>query len=249
MTLHALVTGGGTGVGLAVGRRLLSGGYRVTVVGRRPEPLERFAAEAPGVFAAPADVTSPEQLGAAFDRAVAEHGPIDAVVANAGVAESAPFHRLELERWRELIEVNLTGAFVTAQQAARCFRGRKGGRLVFVASTAAVRGYPYVAAYCASKHGVLGLCRSLAAEWAGSDRTVNAVCPGYVETDMLDRTVANIAEKTGKDPAAARAALLEATPLGRFVQPAEVAEAVAYLLSPLSACVTGQALMLDGGER
>lgn len=245
---HALVTGGGSGVGRAIALALADAGIEVTICGRRAEMLETVASENSRIHAIPADVTDEHAVSALYEKAEAERGPFDIVVANAGGADSAPAHRVTLAEWRDTINVNLTGAFVTVKPALAGMAKRKAGRIVFVASTAGLKGYAYVAPYVAAKHGVIGLMRALAAETAKSGVTVNAVCPGFVETDMLDRSVERIVEKTGRSPEETRAALAAVNPQNRFVQPDEVAAAVLWLCSDAARSITGQALSISGGE-
>lgn len=245
---HALVTGGGTGVGRATALALAEAGWQVTVMGRRSAPLEAVAAEAPGVFAESADVTDFEGLGAAIERAQTSRGPFEAVIANAGLASSGPFHRLEPEALLEVTQVNLHGAMFTARHTVPGLRARKRGRLVFVASTAGLKGYPYVAHYCAAKHGVVGLMRALALELAPHGVTCNAVCPGFVDTPLLEKSVAQIQAQTGRSADEARSALAASNPQGRLIAPEEVAAAVLYLVSEGAAAVNGHTLTLSGGE-
>jgi NAD(P)-dependent dehydrogenase (short-subunit alcohol dehydrogenase family) len=245
---HALVTGGGSGVGRAIALALAGAGIEVTICGRRADTLDAVAAGNPRIHTIPADVTDEHAVSALYEKAEAARGPFDIVVANAGTADSAPAHRTSLSDWRKTIEVNLTGAFVTVKPALSGMSARKSGRIVFVASTAGLKGYAYVAPYVAAKHGVIGLMRALAAETAKSGVTVNAVCPGYVETEMLDRSVQNIVAKTGRSAEETRAALAAVNPQGRFVQPDEIAAAVVWLCGEKTGSITGQAISISGGE-
>src|SRR5918912_1378887 len=245
---HALITGGGTGIGAAIAARLASAGTRITVVGRRTEPLRKVADGLPYAQAVPFDVTDEEEVEAGLATATGRFGPVDILVNNAGTARSSPFDRTTLDDWRAVLEVNLTGAFLMSRAVLPQLVERCWGRIVSIASTAGLKGYAYVAAYCAAKHGVIGLTRSLALEVAGRGVTVNAVCPGYTETELLSESVANIVDKTGASEDEARAPLLESNPQGRFVSPEEVAEAVAWLVSSNAGAITGQAIVVAGGE-
>lgn len=245
---HALVTGGGSGIGRAVATALADAGVEVTICGRRIEALETATAGNPRLHAIAADVTDEESVATLYGEAQAARGPFDIVVANAGVAAGAPVGRTTLDLWQHTIAVNLTGAFLTVRPAVDPMREAGKGRIVFIASTAGLRGAPYISAYVASKHGVVGLARALAAELAQTQVTVNAVCPGYVETPMLERTVANIVDRTGRDADAARAAIAKNNPQGRIIQPQEVADTVLWLCGEGARSVTGQAIALSGGE-
>ncbi len=185
---------------------------------------------------------------AAFDAARGGFGPVHLLVNNAGQAHSAPFAKTSIELWRQMLDVNLTGSFLCSQAALPDMLAAGFGRIVNVASTAGLVGYQYVSAYVASKHGVIGLTRSLALELARKPVTVNAVCPGYTETDIVAGTIANIAAKTGRSAEQARAELTRSNPQGRLVQPQEVANAVAWLCLPGSEAITGQAISVSGGE-
>lgn len=245
---HALVTGGGTGVGAAIARGLAAEGARVTLAGRRREPLEETAAGIPDAAVVQADVTSEAAVVELFEAARAVYGPVEILVANAGAAESAPAKNTSLAQWDRMLSVNLTGAFLCARESLTDMLKADSGRIIFVSSTAGLKGYPYVAAYCAAKHGVIGLARAMASELAKTDITVNAVCPGFTETPLLADSIAKIVEKTGRDETAARESLVAVNPQGRFVQPEEVAETVLWLCGSGSSSVTGQAISISGGE-
>ncbi|MBM3648679.1 MAG: SDR family oxidoreductase [Alphaproteobacteria bacterium] len=245
---HALVTGGGSGVGRAIALALAQAGVAVTICGRREAALAAVAAERPGLHPLVADVTDEAQVASLYAAAEAARGPFEVVVANAGMSGSAPAHRTSLADWQRTLAVNLTGSFLTVKPALGGMVKRRAGRIVFVASTAGLKGYSYVAPYVAAKHGVVGLMRALASETAKSGVTVNAVCPGFVETDMLDESVRRIATTTGRSVEDARWSLASTNPQGRFVQPSEVAAAVLWLCSAEAGSITGQALSISGGE-
>ncbi|PWE31416.1 3-hydroxyacyl-CoA dehydrogenase [Maritimibacter sp. 55A14] len=239
---RVLITGGGTGSGAALAHGFAEAGAEVVIAGRRPGPLEAVAASHDAITAVTADVTRENSVAALFRQA----GPVEIVIANAGAAESAPFARTTLEDWNAMLAVNLTGVFLTFRAGLAQMDGW--GRLIAVASTAGLKGYAYASAYAASKHGVLGLVRSIALEVARRDITVNALCPGFMETEMTDRSVATIMERTGKDRAAARAALERVNPQGRLIQPSEVVAAALWLTMPGSEGINGQGIAIAGGE-
>ncbi|RRH98829.1 SDR family oxidoreductase [Mesorhizobium tamadayense] len=245
---HALVSGGGSGVGRAIALALAGAGINVTICGRREAALAKVAGESGRIFGIAADVTDEASMASLYEKAEAARGPIDIVVANAGMSGSAPAHRTALVDWRRTLDVNLTGAFLTVKPALAGMAARKIGRIIFVASTAGLKGYAYVAPYVAAKHGVVGLMRALAAETARSGVTVNAVCPGFVETEMLEESVQRIVAKTGRAAEEARASLAAINPQGRFIQPEEVAAAVLWLCSDAARSITGQAISVSGGE-
>lgn len=249
--LHAVVTGGGSGIGAAVARELLQRGARVTLMGRDLARLqaqrEQLAALGP-VAEQRCDVGDEASVQAAFVAAAADAGPVDILVNNAGQAQTAPFVKTSLAQWQQMLQVNLTGTFLCTQQVAAGMAVRGFGRIINIASTASLKGYAYVSAYCAAKHGVLGLTRALALEMAKKGVTVNAVCPGYTETELVEQAVANIVAKTGRSEAEARAQLASSNPQGRLVQPDEVAQTVAWLASRGAAAINGQAIAVCGGE-
>jgi NAD(P)-dependent dehydrogenase (short-subunit alcohol dehydrogenase family) len=242
---HALVTGGGTCIGAAIATTLAGAGATVTICGRRLASLQAIAAGDTNNRARVADVTDEASVAALYRQAEAEQ-PIDIVVANAGMAESASVHKTSLELWNRTLSVNLTGAFLSVRPALAGMRERGFGRIVFVASTGGLKGYAYVAPYVAAKHGVMGLMRSLALETATAGITVNAVCPGFTETAMLADAVDRIVETTKRDAAEVRAALAARNPQGRFIAPQEVADVVLWLCG--AASITGQAISVSGGE-
>jgi NAD(P)-dependent dehydrogenase (short-subunit alcohol dehydrogenase family) len=244
---HALVTGGGTGIGAAIARALAAEGAKLTLVGRRRDKLEQVAAGL-GALVAPADVTEREQVEACFGLARDAQGPITILVNNAGVAESAPFARVTVESWRRTMAVNLDALLHCSQAALPDLLAAEAGRIVNIASIAALKGYAYTAAYVAAKHGALGLTRALATELAATKVTVNAVCPGFTETDMVGESIATIVHKTGRSADEARAAIAQYNPQGRIIDPEEVASAAVWLCLPESRSVTGQAITIAGGE-
>ena len=243
---HALITGGGTGIGAAAAERLAAEGASLSLLGRRIEPL-RAVAENVGGSAIQCDVTDPQRIVAAMEEARAANGPIDLLVVNAGIAESAPFHKMTRESWDRIVATNLTAAFDCARAAIGDLLKSENGRLVFVASVASLRGVPYAAHYAASKHGLLGLMRSLAAEYAKTNLTVNAVCPGYVDTPMTDQSVARVAEITGRSADETRSVITSQNASGRLVDPLAIGNVIAMLCLPLSRDINGAAITIDGG--
>jgi len=234
-----VVTGGGKGIGRAVVARFAAAGDRVIAVGRDRDALEATEASAAEVC----DVTDEDQVAALFERL----GPIDVLINNAGVAVSAPLERTTLVDWRTHLDVNATGAFLCTRAVVGGMIARANGRIVTIASTAGRIGFRYTAAYAASKHAAVGLMRAVAAEVAGTGVTANAVCPAYVRTDMTHRSIARIVAATDKSEEETEAALVASSPLGRLLEPDEVAFAVAFLASPDAAALNGQTLVLDGG--
>lgn len=246
---HALVTGAGQGIGEAIARQLLARGARVTVLGRRAEPLQTLVDAFPGQCRMElADVADESQVKTAFAKAASALGAIDILVNNAGQAQSAPFMKMDLTLWQNMLAVNLTGTMLCIQQVLPAMVERGRGRIVNVASTAGLKGYAYVAAYCAAKHAVVGLTRALAQELASKGVTVNAVCPGYTETEIVRESIARVVAKTGRTPEQAMAEFVKGNPQGRLVQPQEVADAVLWLCGPGAGAITGQAIAVAGGE-
>lgn len=241
---RALVTGGGTGLGAVISRALAEAGAETWVAGRRLGRLEEVAEGHPLLHPVAVDVTDEGSVRAMFD----EIGVPEIVVANAGASESAPLSKTSLESWNAMLGVNLTGAFLTLREAAARLGKAEYGRLIVVASTAGLKGYPYVSAYTAAKHGAVGLVKAAALEMVRTGITVNALCPGFLDTEMTDRSIANIREKTGKSEEEARAALAAMSPQRRLIQPSEVADATLWLCGEEARGVTGQAISISGGE-
>ncbi len=245
---HALVTGGGSGIGAAIALSLAQAGAMVTICGRRLAELQASAKRHGNVHAQVADVTDADALARLYRDAQAARGDFGIVVANAGGGDSAPTEKVSRAQWDETIAVNLTGAFLSVQPALATMRARQWGRIVFVASTAGLKGYSYVAPYVAAKHGVIGLTRALAIETAKAGITVNAICPGFVETPMLNRAIDRIVATTKRDEQQTRDALAANNPQARFIKPQEVAAAVLWLCAGDSGGITGQAISISGGE-
>jgi NAD(P)-dependent dehydrogenase (short-subunit alcohol dehydrogenase family) len=244
---HAVVTGGGRGIGAAVTRILAFHGAKVTMFGRSAAPSSGLAGNLQLQYLR-ADVSEPATLSQAFSAARASFGPIHILVNNAGQTRSAPFLKTDVALWRSMIQVNLDGAYHCIHAVLPAMLESKWGRIVNVASTAGLAGYRYVSAYCAAKHGLVGLTRSLALEVATQGITVNAVCPGYTETEILHTAIDGIVAKTGRTPEQAREILSAQNPQKKFIQPKEVANAVAWLCLPGSEAITGQSIAVAGGE-
>ncbi|MBT2324436.1 SDR family oxidoreductase [Variovorax paradoxus] len=247
---HALVTGAARGIGAEIARTLAAEGAVLTLLGRDRDALQRVAdlLAGSGHGVAAADVADPQAVQRAFSEARAARGPVAILVNNAGAAESAPFLKTSVALWQRMLSVNLTGSFLCAQAALPDMLDAGWGRIVNIASTAGQKGYAYVSAYTAAKHGVIGLTRSLALEVARKGVTVNAVCPGYTDTDILRDSVANVVEKTGRSADEALAEFAIVNPQRRIVQPAEVADAVRWLCGERAASVNGQSISVSGGE-
>jgi NAD(P)-dependent dehydrogenase (short-subunit alcohol dehydrogenase family) len=245
---HAVVTGGGRGIGAAVATALAAEGARLTLLGRNESQLKEQSEALPLAQAICCDVTDEAAVAAAFAEARRAFGPVAILVNNAGAAESAPFVRTSLELLRRMLDVNLVGTFLCTRAVLPDMLGAGFGRIVNVASVAGLKGAAYVSAYCAAKHGVIGLTRALALETATKGVTVNAVCPSYTDTDMARAAIANIVAKTGRRAADAEMELVRKNPQGRLIRPDEVAATVLWLCAPGSEAITGQAIALAGGE-
>jgi 3-hydroxybutyrate dehydrogenase len=245
---HAVVTGGGRGIGRAIAGALTAAGAAVTVMGRGESALIDAVKSGQALGYAVADVTDEAALAHAIRQVAAARGPIAILVANAGGAESAPFLKTSPDQFRRLFELNVMGVVHSVRAVLGDMMASKFGRIVAIASTAGLKGYAYVSAYCAAKHAVIGLARALAVETARTGVTVNAVCPGYTDTELTRESLQRITEKTGRSQHDALAAMLKDVPLGRLIKPEEVGAAVCYLCSAEAASVNGATLAIAGGE-
>ncbi len=250
---HAVVTGGGRGIGQSISTELARLGANVTIMGRDMAALQAQVTKLRDEYqvkveAIAADMSKPDSIRAAFETASKRLGGVSVLVNNAGIAHAAPLLRTDLDKWNELIAVDLTAPFLCIQQVLKAMTGAGYGRIINVSSTAGLTGYPYVTAYCAAKHGLIGLTRALAMEVAKSGVTVNAVCPGYTDTDIVAKTVTNIVSKTERTAEQALNELLVQNPQGRLITPEEVACAVGWLCQTAAQSVTGQSIAIAGGE-
>lgn len=243
---HALVTGGGTGIGLAIAQALVAEGAHVTITGRRQEVLEQVADG--NMTAMAMDVRDEDDVVAKIAAAVDAHGPIQICVANAGVAEGKAVHKTTLEFWRNMMATNLDGAFLTIRESLKSMRQTDWGRVITISSIAGVRGLKGAACYSASKHGLIGLTRALSADYAGSPFTFNAICPGYVDTPIVERNTASISERAGISADEARAIMVNTNAHKRLIAPDEIAAAALWLVRPGSESVNGQTIEIAGGQ-
>lgn len=243
---HALVTGGGTGIGLAIARTLAEAGAQVTITGRRAEVLEAVAGH--GLHPAAMDVTDEAQVCEVIAGAVAARGPVQICIPNAGIAEGRAVHKTDMAFWRQVMATNLDGAFLTIRECLPGMRDADWGRVIAISSIAGLKGLRGAAAYTASKHGMIGLIRALSEDYLGTQLTFNAVCPAYVDTEIVTRNVTAISERAKVTEDQARALMVEANKHKRLIAPEEVAAAVLWLCSPGSESVNGQAIEIAGGQ-
>lgn len=250
---HVVITGAARGIGAAIAQALAHTGARLTLMGRHAEALQALAQQLSGeVHIETVDVSQAHAVQRAFEGAVRRLGPVHVLVNNAGQASSEPFEKTDLALWQQMLNVNLTGTYLCTQAALPSMKDAAAqgipGRIINIASTAGLKGYAYVSAYTAAKHGVVGLTRALALELGPQNITVNALCPGYTETDIVKDAVHFIIQKTGKTESEARARMTARNPQKRMVQPKEVAQSVVWLCSEGSQAINGQAIAIDGGE-
>lgn len=243
---HALVTGGGTGIGLAIARALVAEGAEVTITGRRLEVLEEVA-EA-GMHPLAMDVTDEDAVRDVTARAVAARGPVQICVANAGIAEGRKLHKTSGEFWRRIMATNLDGCFYTVRESLRSMLETDWGRVIAISSIAGIKGSAGAGAYAASKHGVIGMMRSFGEDFIGQPYTFNSICPGYVDTPIVERNTASIAERTGASAEAARDVMVNVNRHKRLIKPEEIAAAALWLCNPLSESVNGTEIHIGGGQ-
>lgn len=244
---HAIVTGGGTGIGLAIAEDLAAAGALVTITGRRQEVLDAVAADKPGLFGLAMDVRDEEDVVSKMSAAVAARGPIQICVANAGVAEGRALHKTDMDFWRNMMGTNLDGAFLTIREALHSMRGTDWGRVLAISSIAGLRGLRGAACYTASKHGMIGLIRALSEDYLGQPITFNAICPAYVDTAIVSRNTASIADRAGISEEDARKMMISANRHQRLISPQEVSATAMWLMSDGAQSVNGQTIEIAGG--
>jgi NAD(P)-dependent dehydrogenase (short-subunit alcohol dehydrogenase family) len=250
---HALITGGSRGIGAAISNALAALGADISLVARDLKTLEiqsNYLKSEFGVnvFSTSTDITNEKEIESSFKKSEKINGAVDILINNAGIGKSMPFHKMDLDFWKTTLDLNLTGTFLCTKQVYENMRERGYGRIINISSTVGLRGYPYIAAYAASKHAVIGLTRTLALEAVKKGITVNAICPGYTETDLVSEAIDNIAKTSGRDKVTIKTEIENMSPMGRLVTPEEVAESAAWLCLPSSASVTGQAIVVAGGS-
>lgn len=245
---HALVTGGGTGIGLAIAKALAGAGAQVTITGRRLDVLEAAAEGAPGLHPLAMDVADEDSVAQGCAVAAAARGPVRITVANAGIAEGKALHKMRTDFWRRMMAINLDGAYFTARETVGGMVEGDWGRVIFISSIAGLKGLKGAPAYTASKHGMIGLMRGLSEDYLGTGLTFNAICPAYVDTDIIARNTESIAARAGIDTDKARAIMVQTNRHKRLIRPEEVAAAAMWLVGPGSESVNGQCIEIAGGQ-
>jgi NAD(P)-dependent dehydrogenase (short-subunit alcohol dehydrogenase family) len=243
---HALVTGGGTGIGLAIARALAEAGAQVTITGRRADVLQQAATN--GLHAQQMDVADENSVIKGVQAAVAARGPIQICIPNAGIAEGRALHKTDMEFWRTMMAINVDGCFLTIRECLKSMHTTDWGRVIAVSSIAGLKGLKGASCYSASKHAMIGMIRALSADYAGKPYTFNAICPAYVDTNIVPQNVESIMKRTGMDKDAAMQVMLGANPHGRLITPEEVAEAALFFCGAHSGSMNGHALQVSGGE-
>lgn len=243
---HALITGGGTGIGLAIAQDLAAKGCLVTITGRRQEVLDAVAGN--GITGMAMDVRDEEDVVARIAAATEARGPIQICIPNAGIAEGRAVHKTDMDFWRNMMATNLDGAFLTIRESLKTMRGTDWGRVIAISSIAGIRGLPGAAAYSASKHGMIGLIRSLSEDYMGKPITFNAICPGYVDTEIVSRNTESISKRAGLSTQEARDMMISANRHNRLLEVSEIAAAAAWLTGPGSQSVNGQCIEIAGGQ-
>lgn len=245
---HALVTGGGSGIGLSIAKALAGQGAKLSLTGRSEDKLKKAIKKVPGSKYAVMDVSLEQSVQAGIEQLTSQFGPVSILVNNAGAADSVPFEKTDTDFWQRMLDVNLNGAFYCTRAVVFAMKELPSARIINIASTAGLKGYAYTAAYVAAKHGVVGMTRALAVELAKTNITVNAICPGFTNTAMVEKAVQDVAKKSGKTEAEILKGIKSFNPQGRLVEPEEVAAVVLWLASDSARSITGQAIAIAGGE-